>query len=442
MAQYTEAALLHDGDVDLERDEELVLRCQMGDPTAFAELYERYTARLTRFCLRRLHDHQEAEDVAQETFVRAWRALPRFAGDRRFYPWLTVIARNLCTDALRRRSRSAPVVDVDQASTRAHPVDSGPTTEEQIVAAADGELVHRALGRLNPRHRRVLELREGSDWSYKEIARFEGVEVSAIETLVWRARQALKREFEALSDSRPALGAVALVGTGAGALQRTRASVARHAGHLHPGRFRLRDAAAALVVTSALATSAALPSTGPGATTRHPSTDRPPASAPATVSAARTPVATGGVPGAASIRSGVGGALVATAAGGSGGTTDSSAASEAVGSRSAAGTSSGPGAPVPVPATAAPVGALTPAAVLAPVVSLAGQVVSAVTTVVGTTATPTGLVPVATGAVATLPGAVAGGVATATGPLATAVTGPLGLTTAASGTVGSVLGTR
>lgn len=435
MAHHTEAAPPHDGEVDLERDEELVLRCQMGDPTAFAELYERYAARLTRFCLRRLHDRQEAEDVAQETFVRAWRALPRFAGERHFYPWLTVIARNLCTDALRRRSRSAPAVDVDLASTRAHLVDSGPTTEEQIVAAADGELVHRALGRLNPRHRRVLELREGSDWSYKEIARFEGVEVSAIETLVWRARQALKREFEALSDSRPALGAVALVGIGAGALQRMRASVARHAGHLHPGRFRLRDAAAALVVTSALATSAALPSTGPGATTRHPSADRPPASAPATASAARTPVAAGGV------RNGAGGAAVATATAGSGGTTGGGA-TEAAGSRSAAGTSSGPGTPVPVPAAAAPVGAPTPAAVLTPVASLAGQVVSAVTTVVGTTTPVTGLVPVATGAVTTLPGTVAGGAATVTGPLATAVTGPLGLATAAGGPVGSALGTR
>jgi RNA polymerase sigma-70 factor, ECF subfamily len=436
MAHHTETALPHDGEVDLERDEELVLRCQMGDPTAFAELYQRYAARLTRFCLRRLHDRQEAEDVAQETFVRAWRSLPRFAGERRFYPWLTVIARNLCTDALRRRSRSAPAVDVDLASTRAHLVDGGPTTEEQIVAAADGELVHRALGRLNPRHRRVLELREGSDWSYKEIARFEGVEVSAIETLVWRARQALRREFEALSDSRPALGAVALVGTGAGALQRMRASVARHAGHLHPGRFGLRDAAAALVVTSALATSAALPSTGTGATARHPSADRPPVSAPATASAARTPVAAGGV------RNGAGGALVATAAAGSGGTTDGGGATDAAGSRSTAGTSSGPGAPVPVPAPAAPVGAPTPAAVLTPVVSLAGQVVSAVTTVVGTAAPATGLVPVATGAVTTLPGTVAGGVATVTAPLATAVTGPLGPATAAGGPVGSALGTR
>ena len=66
----------------------------------------RYYERLLRFCLRRLNDRHEAEDAAQEAFARAWKALPRFAGERRFYPWLTVIAGNICTDMLRRRSRS------------------------------------------------------------------------------------------------------------------------------------------------------------------------------------------------------------------------------------------------------------------------------------------------------------------------------------------------
>ena len=92
-------------DVDLGRDRALVERCQRGDSAAFANLYARYYERLLRFCLRRLSDRHEAEDATQEAFARAWKALPNFAGERRFYPWLTVIAGNICTDALRRRSR-------------------------------------------------------------------------------------------------------------------------------------------------------------------------------------------------------------------------------------------------------------------------------------------------------------------------------------------------
>ena len=93
-------------DVDLDRDRVLVERCQAGDSGAFGNLYARYYERLLRFCLRRLNDRHEAEDAAQEAFARAWKALPNFAGERRFYPWLTVIAGNICTDMLRRRSRS------------------------------------------------------------------------------------------------------------------------------------------------------------------------------------------------------------------------------------------------------------------------------------------------------------------------------------------------
>ncbi|MGA2837355.1 MAG: sigma factor [Acidimicrobiales bacterium] len=65
----------------MERDRELVPRFQDGDPAAFAELYTRYAARLHRYRLRGLHDSQEAEDVTQEAFVEAWRALPGFAGE-------------------------------------------------------------------------------------------------------------------------------------------------------------------------------------------------------------------------------------------------------------------------------------------------------------------------------------------------------------------------
>jgi RNA polymerase sigma-70 factor, ECF subfamily len=152
-------------DVDLDRDRALVERCQSGDSAAFGNLYARYYERLLRFCLRRLNDRHEAEDAAQEAFARAWKALPNFAGERRFYPWLTVIAGNICTDMLRRRSRSTPTEDVELGSRQLLGVNGSETSEELVLAAVDGELVNRALGRLSTRHRHVLAMREGSCWT-------------------------------------------------------------------------------------------------------------------------------------------------------------------------------------------------------------------------------------------------------------------------------------
>jgi RNA polymerase sigma-70 factor (ECF subfamily) len=192
-----------DDDVDLARDRVLVTRAQGGDRTAFDDLYMRYYRRLYRFCLRRLHDSHEAEDVAQEAFARAWRALPSFGGDRRFYPWLSVIASHLCTDVLRRRNRSTPVAEFHQSNV-ASTEDGG---EELMVAAVDSDLVAKAFTRLSDRHQRILHLREGSGWSYQRIADHEGVGITAVETLLWRARQALKREFASLAGADSRLGA-------------------------------------------------------------------------------------------------------------------------------------------------------------------------------------------------------------------------------------------
>ena len=203
-----------DGTVDLARDRDLVERCQGGDRTAFEELYHRYHRRLFHFCLRRLHEPYEAEDAVQEAFTKAWRALPRFAGERRFYPWLTVIAGNVCTDILRRRSRLTPVDDVPLPLVD---VDSR-DVDELVLREVDTAMVVQALGRLSDRHQRVLQLREGSGWTTQQLAEHEGVAVPAMETLLWRARQALKREFAALAETGGRLG-IAL-GLGGLALRR------------------------------------------------------------------------------------------------------------------------------------------------------------------------------------------------------------------------------
>jgi RNA polymerase sigma-70 factor, ECF subfamily len=238
-------------DVDLDRDRVLVERCQAGDSGAFGNLYARYYERLLRFCLRRLNDRHEAEDAAQEAFARAWKALPNFAGERRFYPWLTVIAGNICTDMLRRRSRSTPTDDLELSSHQQVGGGAIETSEELVVAAVDGELVNKALGRLSVRHRHVLAMREGSGWTYQQIADHEGVEIGTIETLLWRARQALKREFTVLSESKGMLGGFL---AGAGALLRRGFLRMAHRSATLPqggGSGGFRTAMAGMALTSA-----------------------------------------------------------------------------------------------------------------------------------------------------------------------------------------------
>ncbi len=194
-------------DVDLERDQTLVRRFQAGDDAAFDELYRRYHDRLERFCRKRVGDQHTAEEVAQEAFTRALTALPDLGGELRFYPWVSVIASRLCVDSHRRQSRSEPACDIDLGA-----VTGG---QDEIVDAVDAALVVTAMARLAPRHQDVLHRREIDGWSYQRIADHYGVTVGTVETLLFRARRALRREFHLVDraglTALPVLGRVILL---------------------------------------------------------------------------------------------------------------------------------------------------------------------------------------------------------------------------------------
>jgi len=186
------------GAVDLDRDRLLVLRYQRGDESAFDELYRRYYPRLQQYCQRRVGDAHASEELAQEAFVRALRAMPRFAGDRRFYPWMTVIAQRLCIDHHRRSARVEPVAEIDLGVVDAD--------HDSLFAAVDRDHLSLAMAQLAPRHREVLELREQRGWSYHQIARHLDVPLTTVEALLHRARKALKREFLAASSGNRLAG--------------------------------------------------------------------------------------------------------------------------------------------------------------------------------------------------------------------------------------------
>ncbi|HET9078039.1 MAG TPA: sigma-70 family RNA polymerase sigma factor [Acidimicrobiales bacterium] len=187
-------------------DRAAVDRFQEGEWAAFDELYERHWDRLYRYCQYRLRDRHEAEDVAQEAFVRAWRSMPAFGGDRNFYPWLRVVAANLCTDALRRRSRSEPAADLDLDSLQG--VEHPETT--RLEREDDRQMVRQALARLNARHQTALMMREEEGLAYEEIAARTGVSTATVESLLWRARQAFRREFTVLSAGQACLAILAV----------------------------------------------------------------------------------------------------------------------------------------------------------------------------------------------------------------------------------------
>ena len=228
-------------DIDLAADRELVERWQAGEHDAFDDLYRRYFTRLRSYCQRRVGDRDTAEEIAQEAFVKALQALPRFAGERRFYPWVTVIANRLCVDHHRRLGRVRPVEDVDPGS-----VDGDHGT--RLAFLADVDNLDRALQRLGPRHLEVLELRERSGMTYQQIADHLDVPQSTVEALLFRARKALRREFFAVSGEGK-LASLPLIG----ALVRRIAGARDRIGELLPTLSQLSGPVAAGAVAAVLA---------------------------------------------------------------------------------------------------------------------------------------------------------------------------------------------
>ena len=169
-------------------DSTLVNRAKLGDIKAFEEIVERYFARCMRFALGMLRDRAEADDVVQETFVRLYRALPRYEERQRFDSWLFRILGNCCRTAnILQQRRDA--VDVGEATLRSLP---SPDRPDAAFDHEWGDEVRRALADVPEHNREIFLLHYVEGFSYEEIERITGVRQSALKMRVKRASDHLR----------------------------------------------------------------------------------------------------------------------------------------------------------------------------------------------------------------------------------------------------------
>jgi RNA polymerase sigma-70 factor (ECF subfamily) len=170
-------------------DRDLVARVLAGEREAFRGLVDRYAPRVHRLCFALLRQREDAEDAAQEAFLRAYRALGRFDPTYDFPPWLLTIATNLCRDRLRRRRHEAAGLDADRMEECAVLVErpTEPSRDRARLLAG----IDRALGRLNADHRAAFLLYHRERMSYAEIAAVLGRPVGTVRAHLHRARRRL-----------------------------------------------------------------------------------------------------------------------------------------------------------------------------------------------------------------------------------------------------------
>ena len=181
-------------------DQELVQRVQAGDKNAFDVLIIKYQQRIINVITGFVHDPVEAQDVAQEAFVKAYLAIPNFRGDSAFYTWLYRIAINTSKNHLAARARRPPTSDVDAADATnvydAPELKEFETPESNLVSDELEQAIHQAIDELQEDTATAIKLREFEGMSYEEISEAMECPIGTVRSRIFRAREAIEQRIQ------------------------------------------------------------------------------------------------------------------------------------------------------------------------------------------------------------------------------------------------------
>ena len=189
----------------------LVERAIGGDPKAFEMLVVKYQRRIERLISRMVRDSDLVQDIAQESFIRAYRALPKFRGESAFYTWLYRIAVNTAKKTLMEMKRD-PVVsessmlpasdDEDETYRDRRELTDGSTPEAVLASKEIAATVNAAIDALSDELRQAITLREIEGLSYEEIAQMMNCPIGTVRSRIFRAREAIAQKLRPLLDTR------------------------------------------------------------------------------------------------------------------------------------------------------------------------------------------------------------------------------------------------